>query len=77
VQSENERLDAERVRKAKEQAEKNWLLRNPSELEKRAAEIVPKINAAVAEAEKVQDDFRKEEAWREIEERLRAKGIKI
>lgn len=54
-----------------------FLVENPSELEKRAAEIGPKIRATLAEAEKRREEARQEEAWRDVENRLRAKGIKI
>jgi len=56
-------------------ADMRFLVENPSELEKRAAELLPKLKAAVAESEKRQEELRKEEAWRDVENRLRAKGI--
>lgn len=60
-------------------ADVRFRVQNPSIREEAldAEHLVPKIKATLAEAEKQREKQRKEEAWRDIEERLRAKGIHI
>lgn len=76
-ETESDKLLEKKYEQDAKAADMRFLVENPSELQKRALEMGPKIRKSLGDAREKQDEMRREEAWRQVEEQLRAKGIKI
>jgi hypothetical protein len=77
--TESQKLLEEKYENDAKKADVRFRVQNPSIKEKAldALELIPKIKATLAEAEREREEQRKEDAWREVEKQLRAKGITI